>query len=164
MISQHFYNYTSHQFPNGLLLEVRKESILTSDVEIITNAANTLLSHGGGIALAISNAAGPGLQQCCDERIRTRGQLRTSEFCLTPSFNLTQFKSIAHVVGPIYDSRLRQKNIEELYTGIFDLLVYCDNFGYKSIAIPAVSSAIYGFPKKLCSETIIRAIKDFQNK
>ena len=70
---------------------------------------------------------------------------------MSPSFNLKQFKKIAHLVGPIYDQKKHEQNVQELYDGVFSLLLYCEANSFKSIALPGISAGIYGFPKQLCA-------------
>ncbi len=102
------------------------------------------------------------MQQYCNKRVEDRGTIETGGYALTPAFNLTQFKRIAHLVGPIYQESKRDLQVSQLYNGIYGLLMMCENYEYKSIAIPAISAGIYGFPKDLCAQTIIKAVNAFQ--
>jgi|LauGreDrversion4_2_1035121.scaffolds.fasta_scaffold107699_1 O-acetyl-ADP-ribose deacetylase (regulator of RNase III) len=69
-----------------------------------------------------------------------------------------KFKRIAHVVGPVWNEKESQKCIKSLKRGINMLLINCEIEKYQSVAIPAISSGIFGFPKEKVAHCILRAI------
>ena len=120
-------------------LEVRQGDITKLKVDAIVNAANTSLLGGGGVDGAIHRAAGKGLVDEC----RTLGGCPTGEARITGGYNLAA-RHVIHTVGPVYSGKPRDK---ALLTGCYQnsLQLAADN-DLTSIAFPAISCGVYGYP------------------
>ena len=134
-----------------------KQSITDSDCEAIVNAANDALMAGGGVCGAIFRAAGyRELQDACDKI----GGCKTGNAVITPGFIL-KAKYVIHAVGPIYSGDESAKDLEGAY---YNSLRVADENGIKSIAFPAISTGIYGYPLKDAAKVTFDAIeKYFEN-
>jgi O-acetyl-ADP-ribose deacetylase (regulator of RNase III) len=125
-------------------LEVMQGDITQLDVDAIVNAANTSLLGGGGVDGAIHRAAGKGLLEEC----RALGGCPTGEARITAGYKLAA-RHVIHTVGPVYSGNPRDKT---LLTGCYQssLQLAADN-DLASIAFPAISCGVYGYPiEKAC--------------
>uniref|UniRef100_A0A8C5WDM2 Poly [ADP-ribose] polymerase n=1 Tax=Leptobrachium leishanense TaxID=445787 RepID=A0A8C5WDM2_9ANUR len=144
----------------GVTIAVYKGDLSRHRVDVVVNAANEDLKHVGGLALALLNAAGPKLQADCDQIIRRNGSLPTGDSVVTDAGNLP-CKHVIHGVGPRWDSSSQPKCERLLRKVITRSLELAAQNGHSSIAIPAVSSGIFGFPVKRSVENIIESIKEY---
>ena len=122
-------------------LEALQGDITKLDVDAIVNAANTSLLGGGGVDGAIHRAAGPGLLTEC----RTLGGCPTGEARITRGYNLAA-RHVIHTVGPVYSGKPQDKT---LLAGCYrnSLQLAADN-NLTSLAFPAISCGVYGYPIK----------------
>ncbi|XP_073490644.1 protein mono-ADP-ribosyltransferase PARP14-like isoform X2 [Aquarana catesbeiana] len=146
--------------PNGLTLSVYKDDLCRHNVDVIVNAANEDLKHIGGLAKAILDAAGHKLQDDCDQIIRKDGRLSTGDSVITDAGKLL-CKQIIHTIGPQWDENSHSRCEQLLRKSITRSLQLASEKNHSSIAIPAVSSGVFGFPLKLCVENIVEAIWDY---
>jgi O-acetyl-ADP-ribose deacetylase (regulator of RNase III) len=127
-------------------------------VDVIVNAANENLNHGGGIAGAISQKGGPSIQEDCVRYINSHGLLSIGEAVLLKVVGTLPCKAIVHAVGPRW--RNGQANEEALLVkAVRESLKAAKN--YKSVGLPAISSGIFGMPMDLCARAIMRGIDEF---
>jgi putative ATPase len=112
-------------------------------VDAIVNAANDNLQHGGGVAAAIVRAGGPVIQQESDEWIRRNGRVPVGGAAIT-SAGVMPAEYVIHVAGPIYQSG--QDNEGLLRAAVAGALDAAAGVGARSIAFPAISAGIYGYP------------------
>lgn len=120
-------------------LELAQGDITKQQVGAIVNAANSALSGGGGVDGAIHRAAGPELLAEC----RTLGRCPTGEARLTKGYELPA-KFVIHAVGPVYD---RTEKVAEQLASVYRYsLQLAYDKGIKTIAFPAISTGIYGYP------------------
>lgn len=125
-------------------LEIMRGDLTALAVDAIVNAANKHLQHGGGVALAIARKAGATIQNESDALIAQHGPLRTGEAVVTSAGKLPA-RFVIHTVGPVWgegdeDDKLRK--------AIRNSLALADERKLKSVAFPAISTGIYGFPVK----------------
>jgi O-acetyl-ADP-ribose deacetylase (regulator of RNase III) len=135
-------------------IEIMKGDITTLKVDAIVNAANTSLLGGGGVDGAIHRAAGPGLINEC----RKIGGCPTGEARITGAHNLPA-KHVIHTVGPIYHGKDEDpKLLSSCYLNSLGLAV---KHNIASIAFPAISCGIYGYPVKEACKIAIDTTCDF---
>ena len=147
-------------------LNVILGDITKGNYQCIVNAANQSLQRGGGVCGAIYKAAGPKLEQDTNEF----KPIGVSECKMTGGYDLCEI--IIHAVGPIYEGQykidlldmahnIKCEQLKKCYENIFDL---CKDYNIKNIALPLISTGIYGFPKReaiqIALEVIHKVIKE----
>lgn len=140
------------------MIEVRVGDITKLEVDAIVNAANTELRGGGGVDGAIHRAAGPALLRAC----RVLAGCPTGEARLSAGFCLAA-DWVIHAVGPIWaDGRSGEAELlEACYRCSFELACGKD---VRSIAFPAISTGVYGYPKTEACEIAIAVMHDFETQ
>jgi O-acetyl-ADP-ribose deacetylase (regulator of RNase III) len=138
-------------------IHIRQGDITRLEVDAIVNAANNSLLGGGGVDGAIHRAAGPELVAEC----RTIGGCPTGEARITKGYRLPA-RHVIHTVGPVYTGKPQDANLlSSCYKNSLKLAV--EN-GLKTIAFPAVSCGIYGYPIdaacKIAVETTERFLEE----
>ena len=136
-------------------VEILKADITTLKVDAIVNAANSSLLGGGGVDGAIHRAAGPGLLQEC----RLLGGCKTGQAKITAGHNLPA-KHVIHTVGPVWTGggQGEPELLASCYRSSLSLAV--EN-NVKTIAFPAISCGIYGYPVGQACEIAINEIVEF---
>ncbi|XP_077129474.1 protein mono-ADP-ribosyltransferase PARP14-like isoform X2 [Ranitomeya variabilis] len=148
------------QLPQGATLSVYRGDLCRHIVDVVVNAANEDLKHVGGLAMALLTAAGPTLQEASDRIVRQQGRLFPGDAVIMEAGNLP-CKQVIHTVGPRWNSTSPQRCQDCLQEAIRKSLLLATKHGHKSIAIPAVSSGIFGFPIDVSAQSIVDAIKEF---
>lgn len=129
--------------------------ITKETVDGIVNAANTSLLGGGGVDGAIHRAAGPELLAAC----REIGGCPTGEARMTPGFNLPA-KWVIHTVGPVWQGG-GQGEPELLASCYQNSLTLAQQHGLQSLAFPAISCGVYGYPLKEAVHIAVHSVRNF---
>ncbi len=115
------------------------------EVDAIVNAANVHLRHGGGVAGAIARAGGPEIQAESDRWVAEHGPLAPGQAAVTTGGRLPA-RHVIHVAGPIFDPARGEANEADLRAAVRGALEAATGLGATSVALPAISSGIYGYP------------------
>jgi O-acetyl-ADP-ribose deacetylase (regulator of RNase III) len=143
-------------------IEVIEGDITTLNVDAIVNAANETLLGGGGVDGAIHRAAGPELLAACRALPQARPNIRcpTGSARITPGFRLAA-KYVIHAVGPVW--RGGDDHEADLLTNCYRRsLQLAQEHGLHSIAFPAISCGVYGYPIDLAVPIAIGAARAWQ--
>ena len=156
----------SYPTKEGKTISVMKGDITKDRVDAIVNAANGELRHVGGLAAAIVKAGGKTIQDECNAFIMKNGPLLEGQVMVTTA-GMLPCKKVIHAFGPRWDFAADRVKKNEKETKQERYLKYAitsslkEAKGVRSIAIPAVSSGVFGFPRDLCAKVILDAVLDF---
>lgn len=124
-------------------------------VDAIVNAANEHLAHGGGVAIAIVRTGGRVIQEESDQWVRDHGPLGPGEAAVTTGGAL-QASHVIHVVGPRFSDD--QDNEVLLWEAVRAALDAAEAHEFQSIAMPAISAGIFGYPRREATAVIAGAV------
>lgn len=138
------------------MIKVLQADITSLHVDAIVNAANESLLGGGGVDGAIHRAAGPELR----EYNRTLGGCETGQVKISPGFNL-RARWIIHTVGPVWrgGKQGEPELLENCYRNAFEL---ARSNNIQTIAFPAISTGIYGYPRQSAAEIAISVMHQYE--
>ena len=136
-------------------LELVQGDITQQTTDAIVNAANSSLLGGGGVDGAIHRAAGPSLLQAT----RKLGGCDVGDAKITPGFNL-KARHVIHAVGPVYreDDPQVARLLASAYTRCLETAA---EHGLRSLAFPAISTGVYGYPMRAAADIALLAVWDY---
>lgn len=137
---------------NTSAITIIEGDITTLDVEAIVNAANEALMPGGGVCGAIHRAAGPELATAC----LPLAPCPTGQARITPGFGL-KAKYVIHTVGPVWHGGTRGE-AELLASCYRNSILLARDHALRSIAFPAISTGIFGYPENRAAEIAVSTI------
>jgi len=143
---------------NEITIDNSKIKLIQGDItelntDVIVNAANAQLIMGGGVAGAIRRKGGPLIQEECNKI----GESFVGGAVITTGGNL-KAKHVIHAIGP----RMGEgEEDEKLKNAILNSLKLMDEHELKSIAFPAISTGIFGYPKEKCAKIMISAAREY---
>ena len=146
-----------HVLPDGQTIQIVQGDITIEEVDAIINAANEHLQHGGGVAWAIAKKGGSAIQKESDAWIQQHGRVTHSSPAWT-SGGLLPAKYVIHAVGPVWGDGDEDNKLELAVTGALHL---ADDLKCSSIATPAISTGIYGFPKDRAAKIMFAVIERY---
>ena len=147
--------------PGGRKLTLKKANIVEEKVDIIVNAANSRLLHGGGVAGAINSASHGEVQKYSDRYTSRKGPVPVGQVVYTNAGGNLKCKLVFHAVGP--DTSYTTTECQRLLIQVVNLaLLRAEKTNHASIAIPALSSGIFGVNKDLVARCVIDAILSFR--
>lgn len=141
----------------GTLLRLIRGDITQSQVDAIVNAANAQLQHGGGVAAAIARRGGAIIQRESNAWVRQHGPISPQRPAITSGGELP-CRYVIHAVGPIWgegdeDAKLRQ--------AVAGALALADEHALRSLALPAISTGIFGFPKHRAARVMLESLAEY---
>jgi len=141
-----------------MAIRLETGDITAFQADAIVNAANSRLAHGGGVAAAISRAAGPELQRESDELVRREGPVPVGGAVATGGHDLPA-RWVIHAVGPRYGQE-GGREAELLASAYRSSLAVALEIGASGVAFPAISTGIFGYPlgeaARIAVETVRR--------
>jgi O-acetyl-ADP-ribose deacetylase (regulator of RNase III) len=137
---------------DGVAIELLVGDIVRQpDVDAVVNAANAALRPGGGVAGAIHRAAGPGLAEEC----RPLAPIATGAAVITGGHRLPN-PHVIHCLGPVYGvDRPEDELLASCYRNALEL---ADRRGLRSVAFPAISTGVFGYPMDLAAEVALGTV------
>jgi O-acetyl-ADP-ribose deacetylase len=156
-LAQNFIHYTKSLLPAKIT--IIQGDITRFNVDAIVNAANTSLLGGGGVDGAIHRAGGPAILEECKQIRAKQGGCQTGEAVITSAGNMPS-KFVIHTVGPIWSGGKR--NEEQLLANAYtNSLKLAKENNIKTIAIPNISTGVYGFPKDRAAEIALTVVMEY---
>jgi putative ATPase len=143
--------------PGGQTIRLARGDLTQEPTDAIVNAANSHLAHGGGVAGAIVRAGGRQIQDESDAWVRLHGPVTHDRPAITSAGDLPS-RYVIHAVGPIWGEGDEPAKLAAAVRGALEL---AEQKGLGSLALPAISTGIFGFPKELAAQVILRAVADF---
>ncbi|XP_070849302.1 protein mono-ADP-ribosyltransferase PARP14-like [Chaetodon trifascialis] len=158
-LSKEGLTVASYSLRDGLQVLVCQGDITKQDADALVNAANEDLDHCGGVAAALSKAGGPQVQKESSALVKQTGRIPVGDVVVTTGGNL-KCKKLLHAVGPV-SGKVGGKErmlVEKTTQSALDLAEIME---FASIAMPCISSGVFGVPVTVCSEAIVTAVKKF---
>jgi len=145
---------------DGTTIELVQGDITSLATDAIVNAANERLAHGGGVAGAISRAGGPVIQRESKRWVQEHGRVPTGSAAITQGGDL-KADYVIHAVGPVYDTVSESKAADLLASAVTSALDLAEEHNLTSIALPAISTGIYGYPMEEAAQVMLAAAVDY---
>ena len=140
-------------------IQVIKADITKLQVDAIVNAANSSLLGGGGVDGAIHRAGGPAILNECKIIVARQGGCKTGEAVITTAGKMPA-KYVIHTVGPVWHGGTKGE-AEKLADCYRNSLLLAVQHNCNSIAFPAISTGVYGFPKAAAAHIAVTTINNF---
>lgn len=146
-----------HQTAAGQIVRVVCGDLTQEPVEAIVNAANEHLAHGGGVAGAIVRRGGHVIQEESSRWVREHGPVPTGRAAITGGGQLPA-RYVIHAVGPVWGTGDEEA---KLASAVHSALGLAAEHHIGSVSLPAISAGIFGFPRELCAQVILAAVRHF---
>jgi O-acetyl-ADP-ribose deacetylase (regulator of RNase III) len=144
-------------FPDGVTFELARGDITDQQTEALVNAANAHLAHGGGVAGAISRAGGGAIQEESVAWVRKHGPVSHAHPAWTCGGKMYA-RYVIHAVGPVWGEGDEDTKLALAIRGSLEV---ADQLGIKSIAFPAISTGIFGFPKDQAARVMFSTLSAY---
>jgi O-acetyl-ADP-ribose deacetylase (regulator of RNase III) len=144
-------------YPSGQRFQLIQGDITQQTVDAIVNAANARLHHGGGVAGVISRRGGREIQVESNHWVREHGPVSHAEPAYTTGGKLP-CRYVIHAVGPVWGEGDEDAKLRAAVSGS---LRRADEMELTSLALPAISTGIFGFPKLRAAEVILESIQQY---
>ena len=146
--------------PSRASLQLVQGDITAETTDAIVNAANEYLQHGAGVAGAIVRRGGPAVKAESEAWVREHGLVSHAKPAWTSGGNLPA-KYIIHAVGPIWGDTPGGDEDARLAEAVTGSLRLAEKLRLTSIALPAISTGIFGFPKERAAGIILSAVREY---
>ncbi len=144
---------------SGKTIELVQGDITRETTDAIVNAANSELLPGGGVCGAIHRAAGPSLAQEC-WKLRTDGGPVDTGYAVATSGGRLPARYVIHAVGPVWSGG-NHGEAQALASAYRESLRVAEELGLKSVAFPAISTGIFGYPLREAAEIAVQTVREF---
>ncbi len=138
-------------------IQIKQGDITAEMTDAIINPANSQLMHGGGAARAIAKKGGRVIEEQSRRLIERIGQVPVGRAVMTDAGDLP-CKFVIHTVGPVWGEG---NEPAKLRRAVWNVLTLAELYNLRSVAMPAISSGVFGFPKPLCAEILLETSMKF---